>query len=105
MERENCKMIASSPNIERNVWRRLRKNKGAMFGIVIIAISIFIAIFCYFIAVDSTPNANRMVVEIAAKKPGYKQQFLKIISRNKNRGGVLKRLISGRTDASVFIPI
>ena len=98
-------MISSAPNIERNVWRRLRRNKGAMFGIVIIAISILIAIFCYFIAVDSTPNANRMVVEIAAKKPGYRQQFLKIFSSNKNRDGFFTRLISGRSDASVYIPI
>lgn len=98
-------MSATPPNIERNVWRRLRRNKGAMFGIVVICASIIIAIFCYFIAVDNTPNANRMIVEIAAKKPGYKQQFLKIKQAKKTSEGFLRRLISGRTDASSFIPI
>jgi ABC-type antimicrobial peptide transport system permease subunit len=60
-------------------WKRYRKNKGAMFGLLIILIAIFISIFGYLIAPDSSPNADLQTVEIQAKKPGYSQLFLKIM--------------------------
>ena len=49
-----------------------------MLGLVIIFISILTGIFAYFIANDSTPNADRQIVEIQAKKPGYTKDFIKI---------------------------
>jgi len=64
------KLTHQSFSFSQNAWKRLKKNKGAMFGLVIIFISIITGIFAYFIANDSTPNADRQIVEIQAKKPG-----------------------------------
>ena len=55
---------------------KLKKNKGAMLGLFIIIIAFLIAVFGYFISSDSTPYANRIILEIGGKKPGYKQNFL-----------------------------
>jgi peptide/nickel transport system permease protein len=60
-----------------NAWRRLKRNKGAMAGLVIIFLSIITGVFAYFIANDTTPNADRQIVEIQAKKPGYKKLLSK----------------------------
>lgn len=59
------------------LWRRLKKNKGAMFGLVIISIAVIVALFAYVIAPDNSPNADFQTVEIQAKKPGYKQLFIR----------------------------
>ena len=91
---------------ERNVWKRLRRNKGALSGLVIIGISILIAIFAYFIAPDGSPAANRMIVEIGGQKPGYKQQFLKLPRQKEaTNESFFERLFFGKEDEAEFIPI
>jgi ABC-type antimicrobial peptide transport system permease subunit len=59
-------------------WRRLKKNKGGLFGIFVISLSVLIAIFAYLIAPDPSPDANRQIVEIGGKKPGFRQTFLEL---------------------------
>jgi len=96
--------IASNPN--RNAWRRLRKNKGALAGLIVIAASLLVAAGCYLIAPDKTPNANRMVVEISGQKPGFTQQFLKIPRERKIEDvSLLGQIISGREDKYQYMPI
>ena len=62
------------------ILRRLKKNKGAIAGLIIIIIAIITAIFAYFIAPDSSPYANRIILEIRKQKPGFKKTFLKKIN-------------------------
>lgn len=84
-------------------WQKLRRNKGAVFGLSIIVLALFTAVFAYILAPDATPDANRIIVEIAAKKPGYKQQFLQV------KKDVAQTSVSdyffGREDEVQFIPI
>ena len=54
------------------------KNKGAVFGLIVIALAVLVAIFAYFIAPDPSPFANRIILEIGRKKPGFEQSFIKI---------------------------
>ena len=89
----------------RSAWKRLKKNKGAMFGLFIICVSVFIAITCYLIAIDNSSNANRMVIEIGGKKPGYSQLYLKIPIREKTDKNFFSRLIEGSTDIYQYVPI
>lgn len=96
--------VASNPN--RNAWRRLRRNKGALAGLIVIAASLLVAAVCYLIAPDKTPNANRMIVEIGGQKPGFTQQFLKLPRERKIEDvSFLTQLISGREDKYQYIPI
>lgn len=100
------KLTHQSFSFSQNAWRRLKKNKGAMFGLVIIFLSILTAIFAYFIANDSTPNADRQIVEIQAKRPGYKKDFIKT-KKEKDipHTDFFKRLLYGKEDAFNLIPI
>jgi hypothetical protein len=75
-------------------WRRLKKNKGAMAGLVMIVIAILIAIFGYFLSPDPSPFANRIILEIGGEKPGYTRQFLQVKKERINKTGFLERLTS-----------
>jgi ABC-type dipeptide/oligopeptide/nickel transport system permease subunit len=93
-------------SIQSDTWRRLKKNRGAVFGMVIIALSLLTASFAYFLAPDHSPYANRMVLEIGGQKPGHQQSFLLIRKQQAViRASFLQRLISGRADRYDWIPI
>lgn len=87
-------------------WRRLRKNRGAVFGLFVIGIAILIAIFAYFIAPDPSPFANRIILEIGGSKPGRSQTFIKVKKeRTISKTGFVDRLVNGEEDAYYFVPV
>lgn len=92
-------------SINKQIWRRLKKNKGALFGIVIICIFILVSLLGYLIAPDSSPSADLQIVEIQAKKPGYKQLFLKISNENEVKANWLTTFFSGKKNKYQLIPI
>jgi peptide/nickel transport system permease protein len=98
--------MQQSFSFSQNAWRRLKKNKGAMAGLIIIFISVLVAIFAYYLGTDSTPNADRQVVEIMASKPGYKQLFLRVKKgRLISPVGFFNRLLFGAEDKYLYVPI
>src|SRR5687768_15593601 len=99
-------MTTRSQTFWGSAWRRLQKNKGAMAGLVMIVLAVFIALFAYFIAPDSSPFANRIILEIGGEKPGYTQSFLLVKKeRAVQSTGVWDRAISGKQDVVDYIPI
>jgi ABC-type dipeptide/oligopeptide/nickel transport system permease subunit len=91
---------------ERSTWRRLRKNKGALAGIVIIIIAVLIAVLGYLVAPDSSSNANRMIVEIGGQKPGFSMSFLKIPTQREQEQPIFfEKLFFGGKDIYDYIPI
>jgi len=76
-----------------------------MFGLVIIALSVFVAVFAYFIAPDHTPNANLMTVEIGGKKPGFTMQFLKLKNETVEGTSFFSRLLNGKTESYSLLPV
>jgi ABC-type dipeptide/oligopeptide/nickel transport system permease subunit len=99
-------MTTASSSFQQAAWRRLRKNKGAMFGLVVIALSVVVAVFAYFIAPDSSPYANRIILEIGGEKPGHRQIFLKV-KNNRVVGttSFFTKLITGISDQYSYLPI
>jgi ABC-type dipeptide/oligopeptide/nickel transport system permease subunit len=90
----------------RNIWKRLRRNKGAVFGLIVIGLAIIIALTAYLIAPDPTPDANRMIVEIGGRKPGFTQLFLCLKrTRFPQPASFFRRLAAGREDTYIYIPI
>lgn len=85
--------------------QRLKKNKGALFGLLIIAVAVFISLFGYLVAPDASPNADLQTVEIQAKKPGYTQLFLKIPDKKNNPVGWFTKLTSGQAEDYRYLPI
>jgi len=64
------------------------------------------AVFAYFVAPDHSPFANRIIPEIANKKPGFSISFVQL----KKDGSIednhfIKRLLDGLADSCDYIPI
>src|ERR1035438_6048908 len=98
--------MEKSFSFSQNAWKRLKKNKGAIVGLAVICCCILIGIFAYFISPDSTPNADRQMVEIQARQPGFQQLFLKIKKEKKVAApGFLGQLLWGKEDNSLYLPI
>ena len=89
----------------RQIWRRLKKNKTAFAGLIIIILSIVVSVFAYIIAPDNTPNADLQTVEIQAKKPGYTQLFLKIPGRGPDQTNWFNGLFTGKPAQYQQLPI
>lgn len=99
-------MSAQENSIQQATWRKLKKNKAAVFGMIIIVIAVILALFAYMVTPDASPNANRMIVEIGGQKPGTSQMFFK----DKKEGPVvtvsfLERLLYGQDESVRFIPV
>ena len=89
-----------------SIGRRLLRNKGAFFGLVVIGAAIIVAIVAYFIAPDPSPDANRIIVEIGGRKPGFRQLFL-LVKKQTPPASVsfFNRLANGREDVYDYLPI
>ena len=99
-------MSTHSPSFQSASWRRLKKNKGAVAGLVLIIIAVLVAVFAYFIAPDPSPYANRQILEIRTQKPGFRISFLKVSqTRDVQSTSFFRRLIAGAEDKYKYIPI
>jgi peptide/nickel transport system permease protein len=98
-------MNYSSPSFWQASWRRLKKNKGAMAGLVMIGMAILVAVFGYFLAPDPSPFSNRIILEVGGEKPGYERSFLLVKKERQPSSGFFERLVSGKPDRYDYIPI
>ncbi len=98
-------MVQPGFSFTNQIWKKLRKNKLAFGGLVIICLSVFVAVFGYLFAPDNTPFADYQTVEIQAKKPGYSQLFLTIPRKEIDDVSWLERLFSGRPSKFEYVPI
>ncbi len=59
-------------------WKRFKRNKLSMIGLVVIAISVVVFISGYLITPDPTPNSNDQKPELQIKPPGFGIRMLKV---------------------------
>ncbi len=59
-------------------WQRFKKNKLAMFGLIVICLCMVMAALGFAITPDSTPDANDQLLELSKKRPGFKVQMLEV---------------------------
>ena len=70
-------------SLSQMAWKRFKRNKLAMSGLIVISVSVFIFIAGYLITPDSTPDSNDQKPELQIKPPGFSVRMLKI---RKNEG-------------------
>ncbi len=93
-----------SPN--QKALRRLLRNKPALFGLVVIAVAVLVAILGYAISPDATPDANDQMPAVALKNPGFKVKMLKIKkNRNIEQPNLFSKLLFGAPSEFDFVPI
>lgn len=77
-----------------------------MVGLIVICLAVFVGIFAYYLGPDSTPNADRQIVEIMASRPGHTQLFIRVKKEKQIfNTGFFKRLLFGAEDKYVYVPV
>jgi peptide/nickel transport system permease protein len=100
----NSNIIRSS--FSRQAWKRLQRNKGAMGGFCLIALAILASIAAYWISPDTTPYANRMVLEISGQRPGFRITMLALQKeRPAKMAGFFERMLYGQEASLTYVPI
>ncbi len=93
-----------SPN--QKAVRRLLRNRPALFGLAVIALSVLIAILGYAIAPDSTTDTNDQVPTVALKNPNF---TVKMLALRKNRTieerGFISKMLFGSPNPMEYVPI
>jgi ABC-type dipeptide/oligopeptide/nickel transport system permease subunit len=88
-----------------SAWRRFLRNPLSLSGMIIILIAVLAAILGYLIIPDKSPDANQQHIEIAARKPGFSVQMLKVCKNEDVANvGLIKRMLFGEKNRFSFIP-
>jgi len=86
-------------------WKRFRSNKLGMVSLGFVLLWALLALFAYVVIPDKTPNANRQILEISTKKPGFEVDMLMIPKETPpQKTNFLDFLLNGRPDAYVYLP-
>lgn len=95
-----------SGSLTLEAWKKLVKNKLAMAALFYIGISTVVALLGYLITPDKTPMANRQMLEIASKKPGFTVMVFRIKKDDPvEEPGIFQTMIYGNPGNYTFIPV
>ena len=86
-------------------WKRFRSNKLGMVSCGFVLLWALMALFAYLIIPDKTPNANRQILEISTKKPGFEVDMLMIPKETQpQKTPFFEFLFNGRPDDCIYLP-
>ena len=86
-------------------WKRFRSNKLGMVSLGFVILWALLALFAYVIIPDKTPNANRQILEISTKKPGFEVDMLMVPKETPPaKTSFLDFLLNGRPDDCIYLP-
>lgn len=94
-----------SVSLNQKAWRRLKRNKSAMFGLVVIGVSVVLAVLAYVLAPDNSPSGNEQILQLETHEPGFSIHILKKKKENFEQTGWLAGLVSGFKPDYEAIPI
>ncbi len=88
-----------SETLSQQTWRRFKRNKLSVLGLVIIILSCIISILGYLITPDPTPFANDQKPELHIKQPGFTSKIL-LVKKNEalEKQSFFSVMIFGKTD-------
>ena len=86
-------------------WKRFRSNKLGMAAAFFVLLWALVAFFAYLIIPDKTPNANRQLLEISTKKPGFEVDMLMLPKETPTpKTSFFKFMLQGRPDDCIYLP-
>lgn len=87
-------------------WTRFKKNKLALFSLYFILFCLLLSVFGYWVVPDNSPDANTQHLSLAAKRPMFKAQFLRITNNEPAfKNNIFKTLLYGKRRNFSEIPI
>jgi peptide/nickel transport system permease protein len=91
---------------QQSIGQKILAKPQAIFALAIIVCTIIIAFLAYFLAPDASPNANRMIVELGAKKPGFTKDLLLVPKQHsEEQSSFWTTFLSGQKDHYNYVPI
>ena len=94
MERQKSQSLNQS---QQRAWRRFRRNKLAMGGLVFIFLVALVSVLGTLIRPDKSKNANNQILSIAAKKPGFEVDVL-IFNNEEEQVGIFEKWWNGGSE-------
>ena len=86
-------------------WKRFRSNKLGMLSCFYVIIWALLALFAYLVIPDKTPNANRQILEISTKRPGFEVDMLMVPKETPpEKTSFFEFLFNGRPDDCIYLP-
>ncbi len=86
-------------------WKRFRNNKLGMVSCGFVLLWALLALFAYLVIPDKTPNANRQILEISTKKPGFEIDMLMVPKETPPaKTPFFQFLFNGRPDDCIYLP-
>jgi peptide/nickel transport system permease protein len=90
----------------RSAWRKLLHNRLSAIALAYILGCTLIALLGYLITPDPTPMANRQILELSTRKPGFRIDMLKISNELEvPQQGFLKTMLYGKRTGYKYIPL
>lgn len=87
-------------------FKRLVRNKSALFGMIVISMALLTALLGYLITPDSTPNANDQVLQISNTEPGFTvTMLLKRKNRDVPQRNFISKMFMGQPNPYELVPI
>lgn len=98
-------MAKATNSLSQLALHKFKKNLWGVFSFWFIVLAVFIAIFAYVLAPDSSANANQMHLSIHSMSPGFSVQLLELPNQNVEEESKLKQLFYGKEYTAEEIPI
>jgi len=95
-----------SESLTAETWRRFKKQKLSMLGLIIIAFACVISILGYLITPDSTPYANNQKPELHTKPPGFTVELM-LVKKNQepDETGIFEKMLLGKQEENTSVSI
>jgi len=97
--------MKSNQNPSAQVWKKFRKNKPALGGLIFILLLIMMGILGYLITPDQTPLSNTMHLQLSNKKPGRSFEFFIVSTRKVEQVNFLHKMLFGQEASYRSIPV
>jgi peptide/nickel transport system permease protein len=87
-------------------WRRFKQNVLGITALSVVLLAVLLAAFAYLIIPDKSPDANRQLLEISTRKPGFKVQMLRVPKENQPpKTGFFKQIFFGQAELFNYYPV
>ena len=84
-----------SQSLNAKAWKRLKRNRSAMFGLVVIVLSVALAFLAYAVSPDNSPSANQQILQLETHPPGFSILILKKPREGAQRTNLIAGLWNG----------
>jgi len=84
-----------STSLNQKAWRRLKRNKSAMLGLVVIVLAFLLSVFAYVVSPDNSPSGNEQVLQLETHAPGFGIKILKKKRESGRSSNVFDGMMNG----------